>query len=207
MRLLARVRMQLARHPSLWWLAVGSVAVIVGIGVAGALRRLERQRDSWGERRSVWVAVDAAEPGDALHAEAREFPVAVVPADAVTDVPAGATARQRVAAGEIVVRVDVDVGGTPGLVPAGWVAVPIAQRDSVARVGDGVAAFANGDRLADGVVVARDDEQVVVAVPPEAAAALAQAVPGGGVVVGLVGADQRGDVAAIASTSTPTTTR
>src|SRR3954454_9896404 len=125
MRLLARVRMQLARHPSLWWLAVGSVAVIVGIGVAGALRRLERQRDSWGERRSVWVAVDAAEPGDALHAAAREFPVAVVPADArsaepracplpgvrpdaVTDVPAVATARQRVAAGEIVVRVDVD---------------------------------------------------------------------------------------------------
>jgi len=201
MRLLARLRMQLARHPSLWWLAVGSVAVIVGVGIAGAVRSLEHQRNSWGERRAVWVAVDAAEPGEALHAEARDYPVAVVPADAAADVPAGATARQRVGAGEVVVRVDVDVGGTPGLVPAGWVAVPIAQRASVARVGDAVAAFANGVRLADGVVVARDEEQVVVAVPPEAAAAVAQAVPGGGVIVGLVGGDQRQDVAAIASTT------
>src|SRR6478752_6241301 len=103
MRLLARLRMQLARHPSLWWLAVGCVAVI-----AGAVRGLEHQRDSWGERRAVWVAVDAAEPGEALHAEVRDYPVAVVPADAAADVPAGATARQRVGAGEVVVRVDVD---------------------------------------------------------------------------------------------------
>jgi hypothetical protein len=87
----------------------------------------------------------------------------------------------------VLVAADVDVAGTAGLVPPGWVAVPVPQRSAVLAIGDAVAAFANGTRLADGIVVARDDEQVVVAVPPETAPGVAQAVPGGALVVGLVG--------------------
>jgi hypothetical protein len=187
MHVVTRLRLLLVRRPWIWWVAVAAAAAVVGIGVAGALRRLDGERRSWGEARTVWVAAGAVAPGDPLVVEARSYPVAVVPRDAVTQAPNGAVARQRVAAGEVVVVADVSVTGPPGLVPAGWVAVPVAQRATVARVGDAVAAFADGQRLADGVVIAVDEEQVVVAVAPEVAADVSRAVPGGAVVIGLVG--------------------
>jgi len=188
MHVVTRVRLLLVRRPWVWWSAVGLTAVVVGIAVSGAVRRLDEQRRAWGERRTVWVASATVAPGETLLAEARTYPVAMIPAAAVTELPAAAVARQRVAAGEVVVGDDVTPAGTPGLVPRGWVAVPIPQRSAVARVGDAVAAFADGRRLADGVVVATGEEHVVVAVPADAAAAVAQAVPGGAVVIGLLAA-------------------
>lgn len=187
MHAVARLRLLLVRHPWVWWVAVAATAAVIGVSVAGAVRRLDGQRRSWGETRTVWVATAAAAPGEPLVVETRSYPAAMVSAAAVTDEPIGALARQRVAVGEVVVTEDLDVGGTPGLVPAGWVAVPVAQRAAVVRVGDAVAAFADGRRLADGVVVAVDQEQVVVAVDAGVAADVARAVPGGAVVIGLVG--------------------
>ena len=83
---------------------------------------------------------------------------------------------------------DVTTIGPAGLVPPGDVAIPIPQRASTVHVGDDVATFADGRRLADGTVVVVDDEQAVVAVAAEDAAAVAQAVPGGAVVIGVIGA-------------------
>src|SRR5262249_36966153 len=138
MWVLARLRLQLARHPSLWWMAVGTVALVVAIAVAGSVRRLEQQRHSWGARRTVWVAVDGAAAGEAVRGEARDYPVALVPADAVDRDPGEATARQSIAPGEVLVDGDVVTGGTPALVPPGWIGVPVAQRASVVRTGDAV---------------------------------------------------------------------
>jgi hypothetical protein len=137
----------------------------------------------------VWVATSAAAPGEPLVVEARDYPLAVVPAGALERAPVGAVARQHVAAGEVIVSADADPLGTAGLIPAGWVAVPVPQRGSSLVAGDAVATFANGQRLGDGVVVGRDDEQVLVAVPIDVAAAVTQATPGGTVIVGLLGPD------------------
>ena len=186
MHVVARLRLLLVRHPWVWWAAVAVAAAVVAAAVSGAVRRLDDERRSWGERREVWVATVAVAPGEALVAEARSYPLAMIPADAVREPPTG-MARQPVAAGEVLVTDDVVANGTPGLVPPGWVAVPVAQRATVARVGDAVAAFADGQRLGDGIVVAVDAEQVVVAVPEGAAPAVTRAVPGGAVVVGLLG--------------------
>lgn len=186
MHVVARVRLFLVRHPSVWWASIALVAIVVGIGVGGAVRRLDDERRSWGEPRQVWVATADAAPGEPVVAEARAYPAAMVPADALDAPPAGA-ARQRIATGEVIVATDVSTTGTPGLIPPGWVAVPVSQRASVAHVGDAVAVFADGRHLADGVVVAVDADQVVVAVPAESAPDVTQAVPGGAVVVGLVG--------------------
>ncbi len=186
MRLLPRARSLLARHPVVWWALVVVLGVISGVGAAGALRRVDAARRSWGATRAVWVASAAAAPGHPLVTERREYPVAVVPASAVTSSPAGSAARQPVEVGEVIVAADVDATGTAGLIPSGSVAIAVATASPQLHTGDGVAVFANGVRLADGMVVATGDEQVLVAVPASAAAAFAVAVPGNAVVLALL---------------------
>lgn len=186
MQLLPRIRTTLARHPLLWWAAVGALAVLCGVLAAGALRRVDEARASWGTTRVVWVASAAAAPGDALVAERREYPVAMVPASAVTSSPAGAMARERIAGGEVIVAGHISLGGVAGLVPTGSVGVAVPLRSPQLHTGDGVAAFANGQRLADGIVVRIDDDQVVLAIPADAAPGLTMAVPAGAVVLALL---------------------
>ena len=186
MRLLPRARSLLARHPMAWWALVIVLGVISGVGAAGSLRRVDAARRSWGATRAVWVAHEAAAPGDPLVTERREYPVAVVPAGAVTSSPAGSAAVERIEVGEVIVAADVEARGTAGLIPSGSVAIAVATAAPQLHTGDGVAVFANGVRLADGVVVAVSDEQVVVAVPASAAAAFAVAVPGNAVVLALL---------------------
>ena len=88
MHVVTRLRLLLVRRPWVWWSAVAVTALVVGVAVSGAVRRLDEQRRSWGERRTVWVAAEAAEPGGPLVTEARSYPVALIPDDAVTDRPA-----------------------------------------------------------------------------------------------------------------------
>jgi hypothetical protein len=186
MRLLPRARTLLARHPVVWWAVVVALGVISGVSTAGALGRVDAARRSWGAGRAVWVASAAVAPGDPLVAERHVYPVAVVPASAVTSSPAGSAARERVAAGEVIVAADVDATGLAGLIPPGSVAIAVATASPQLHPGDGVAVFANGVRLADGMVVAVSSEQVVVAVPASAAAELAVAVPTNAVVLALL---------------------
>ena len=100
----------------------------------------------------------------------------MVPAGAVSDLPSTATARQRIAAGEIVMAHDVAADRRPAaLIPDGWHAVPVAERvPSGAAIGDEVTAASGGVVLAgDGVVVGLLAEGVLVAVPADVAAQVA----------------------------------
>lgn len=186
MQLLPRIRSTLARHPLLWWATVGALAVLCGVLVAGAMRRVDEQRRAWGATRPVWVATAALAPGEPLEFERRDYPVAMLPSAAVTSSPVGAVAHQRVAAGEVIVAGDVSTGGLAGLIPPGSVAVAVPARASQFHVGDGIVAFANGERLANGQVVGVEAEQVLVAVPADAAPALTLALPAGAVVLALL---------------------
>ena len=114
----------------------------------------------------------------------------MVPASALTVVPPAAVARQRVAAGEVLVELDVVTGHLPvALVPPGWRGVAVAETvPSGAVVGDLVAAASGGVIVADdGVIVGRAESTVVVAVPAADAPAVAAAANAGDLTLLLVG--------------------
>ena len=116
----------------------------------------------------------------------REVPAPIVPVDAVAELDADAVARQRIAAGEIVVVHDVSPTAAPqSLIPAGWLAVAVSEPvASGAAVGDAVSVATGGIVVAtDGVVVGVVGEALLVAVPADEAAHVAQAAATGDVAV------------------------
>ena len=128
MRHLAMVRRVLARRPWIYWTIVAAVAAAGAIATASVLRGVDDERARWGDTAAVLVAtrdVAAGEPLAGLIAE-RRYPMAMIPAGAVESVEAGAAARHRLGAGEIVVDVDVAATTAPrSLIPRGW----LARRD------------------------------------------------------------------------------
>ncbi len=180
MNLVARVRHVLARRPWLYWLGVLLLAATAGLVVADAAARVDAARRSWGVTRPVVVAVADVSPGEELAdvTDVRELPEPMVPAAAVSDLPGPATARQRIAAGEIVTAHDVAAtAGPQALIPDGWRAVPVAEPvPSGVVVGDEVAVASGGIVVAgEGVVVGTREDGVLVAVPADVAAQVAQA--------------------------------
>lgn len=176
MHLLARVRLALARHPWAYWLVVAVVAGMVSLGAARAMARVEAQRRSWGEQRTAWVASTAIEPGQPIHADRREVPTAVVPADAVRVAPGDVVARQRIGAGEIITTVDLAARGPASLIPDGWLAFAVPMPVEHFAAGDYVRVY-SGDRfVATGVVVDHVESELMVAIPVEAAATMAAAL-------------------------------
>jgi hypothetical protein len=180
MNLVARVRHVLARRPWLYWLAVLLLAATAGLVVADAAARVDAARRAWGVTRPVVVAVADIAPGDVLDdvTDVRALPEPMVPVDAVSDLPAEATARQRIAAGEILTAHDVaPTAGPRSLIPDGWRAVPVAEPvPSGVAVGDDVAVASGGIVVAgEGVVVGTLADGVLVAVPADVAAQVAQA--------------------------------
>jgi hypothetical protein len=181
---LARLRHVLARHPWLYWLGVGCVALAIGLVAVRAAASVDEARRRWGTTREVAVAIADLAPGDPLagRVELRTRPVPMVPAAAITDVGDGARARQHVSVGEIVVAADVAASGAPqALIPPGWSAVAVDEAvPSGAAVGDDVAAAAGGVVVADaGIVVGQRDDAVLVAVPDADAPAVAAASAAG----------------------------
>lgn len=192
MSVLAQIRRVLARRPWLYWAAVGALALMIGVLVAQATSRVEAARASWGETRVVIVAVVDIAPGDSLAGatEPHELPAPMVPAGAVTELDAGATATQRVAVGEVVMIHDVaSVSGPQALIPDGWLAVAVAEPvASGASVGDDVSVASGGIVIAgDGVVVGAAGESVLVAVPDVEAPQVAQAATSGDIALLLKG--------------------
>lgn len=188
MRTSVRVRVELARRPWLFWTVVAAAAIAVAASALSLVEQVERRRDAWGTTTRVLVTTGDAEPGDPLGAVAAwsELPLAVVPPDALLERTGDsrdgsrldATVRQRLGPGEVVTAHDVAPGtGPQALVPAGWLAVPLAEAvDSTAVVGDEVVVAGGGAVLSDeGVVVHHGDGVVLVAVPADAAAAVAGA--------------------------------
>ena len=184
MSLVARGRYTLARRPWLYWLGVVALAASGGLVVARAAAGIDDARQAWGETRPVVVASADIAPGDALagRASIRDRPSPAVPESALSSLPAGAVARQHIAAGEAIVAADVAATAGPrSLVPDGWSAVAVAEAvPSGAVIGDPVVAVAGGVVLAaEGMVVGHAGEAVLVAVPADEAPQVAHAATTG----------------------------
>jgi hypothetical protein len=180
----ARLRHVLARRPWLYWLAVLALAGAAGLVVADAAAGVDAARRSWGTTRQVLVtAVDVA-PGETLSGRVavRSVPEPMIPPDALEDVAPTAIARQRLAAGEMVMAHDVAAtGGPQALIPDGWRAVAVAELvPSGAAAGDAVSVASGGILVTDhGMVVGDLPEGVLVAVPADVAAPIAHAAVAG----------------------------
>jgi hypothetical protein len=134
MRLLPRLRLLLARRPWLYWLAVGVCAAAIWVSMSAAERSVARERSQWGTTQRVWVTDEAVATGEPIVASARDLPLAMLPAAAVTAPPTGVAAHP-LAEGEVVVATDlVDDGG---LAPAEWLVFAVPA--------DGSPALAAGD--------------------------------------------------------------
>jgi hypothetical protein len=181
-------RRMLVRHPWIYWLIVGVVAVTAAVSVSRHTGRLDAEREAWGQQRAVWVATVGHAPGDPIDAERREVPAAVVES-ATAEHVAGLVARQHIAAGEIVHEIDVAAAtGPQALTPDGWLVVPIVESPSSgAVVGDRVRAVSDGVVVSDdGLVVGQYDASTLIAVPETLAPQLAAAAGTGNVTLLLV---------------------
>ncbi len=185
MSLLPRVRLALARRPWLYWLLVGLCAAGVWAGVAGAQAQVDDARAGWGRAQRVWVADGNVAAGQALRATAHDYPAAMVPPSALTDMPAGALAAHPVAAGEVIVAGDLRDDAT---VPGGWLtfAVP-ADGTPAVLTGDRVVVFGSGQQWCEGIAAAIGDATVEVAVPPDCAAPLSAQLALGAVTLARAG--------------------
>jgi len=182
---LARVRLVVARHPWLYWMAVAALAGTVAIGVSDAMAKVDAARRSWGTQQSVWTATNRIEPGQTITAERVQVPRAVVSSDAAEASPVGAIAKQHIAAGEIVTDADVAVPGTAGLIPDGWVAFAVPESVEHFAAGEHVNVYTTDRLISGGVVVDAGDSDVMVAVAADAAPMMATALQSGAVTVGL----------------------
>ena len=186
MLVLVHVRRVLARRPWLYWAIVGGLALTAGALVSHAASGIDDAKAAWGDSRSVVVAISGIEPGAPLAGatETRRLPSPMVPSDAITALEPGATARQQIAPGEVVVLHDVAASSGPQvLIPDGWLAVAIAEPvPSGARTGDRVSVASGGVLLAgEAVVVESRNDAVLVAVPAGDAPQIAQAASTGDV--------------------------
>ena len=73
------VRRLLARRPWIYWLVVLVIAVLAAGAVRQRVADIDEARRGWGETRSVLVAREDARPGQAIDAEVRDVPAAIVP--------------------------------------------------------------------------------------------------------------------------------
>lgn len=186
-RPIVRLRRILAARPWIHWLLVAAAGSAVVLSAVDHTRSVDEARAEWGATRSVWVAATDLEPGDVLAVEVRPFPSAMVPAVALgadIEQSIGGTVRQHVGAGEMLTVDDVAGGDGPsGLVPPGWLAVPVVETPaSGASVGDRVEVASAGFAIsADAVVVGHVDQSTLVAVIAHEAPALAAADEAGAI--------------------------
>jgi len=162
-RLGRNVRLVLARRPWIRWLAVGIIAAVAGISVHAQLQSLDAAQAAWTEQRRVPVATAAASPGDVLTWEWRTLPAVGVPDGVAPGISAGTVARQRVGAGEIIVRADLTVGAGPAAGAAsGNVVVPVSDPLlTEPPIGVDVAIYSDGLVLADDARIVHVDGPVV----------------------------------------------
>jgi hypothetical protein len=173
-QLLVRLRVLLARHPSIYWAAVLLATVQVIASVDRRVDRLDEARRSWEQTRVVWVAVADHRPGDPVLVERRSLPVAAVPDAALTEMPRGVVV-QHVRAGEILTSADIG-DGRFALLPEGWegVAIDRGMPSLPLEPGDHVGVVGPLGTLADdAVVVSVTDDVAFVAVPAARAADVA----------------------------------
>jgi hypothetical protein len=170
-------------RPALRWLVAAAVAAAAVACFVALSRQAAGAKAAWGERRAVAV-VDADLPAghvvSAGDVRLVELPLAVVPADAVGEVPEGAVLGSAVYAGEILVARRLAPEGT------GPLAAQLAPGERAVTVGhgDGDLALRHGDHvelvtdrpLATGRVLAVGEASVTVAVPADDVGTVAAAL-------------------------------
>jgi Flp pilus assembly protein CpaB len=201
-------RIRLRRREVLWWTTAIALATVSVISVAGALDRADAAADRWGPDRPVLVATESIEIGRTLGTDqvgAAEWPIALVPPDAVVGPAEGRVAVAAIAAGEVLVESRLAPDGLTGaaaLLPPRTraLAVPQGPGGLSLRPGDLVDVIATADpfaldvNAADGpatgaatravaagaTVVAVGEDSTTIAVPlaqlDDVAAALGQGV-------------------------------
>ena len=179
-----RVRLSLVRRPWIRWLVIVAIAVWAGVLVNDRLSAVAEARDRWTDRTTVAIATHPHEPGDVLAVEWRSLPDVAVPPDAITraigreiGIDAASVVRQRVGAGEVVVRSDLAAGSGPAAgADTGDVVVPVSDPLVVApEVGSAVAVYSEGIVLAASAQIVRVDADVVFVAVDAADAALVAA--------------------------------
>jgi hypothetical protein len=187
LRMMPAARRLLVRRPWIYWLLVAASAVATAATVLDRVERIDVARDQWGSTQRVLVADRDIAPGETLVVTPRDLPAALVPVTALDIVGTGAAvARQHIAAGEIITRVDVgraDGSGPLALVPDGWLAVPLVESPvSGAAIGDRVQLAGDGIVIADAaIVVGYHDDVTLVAVPADLAPMIPAAAESGGI--------------------------
>jgi Flp pilus assembly protein CpaB len=210
------LRTRFSRAAVPYWIGVALVAAITAAVVAALLGRAVEAEARYGRTQPVAVARRTLAPGDAVGGSiaVEEWPKALVPDGAMTDVPPDdRVVVADVAEGEPLVASRVSGGGGRGaaaLVPPGHraIAVPLLVAGLPLRLGDRVDLIATpgggdpsavpitddvllpaeADEVATGaVVVAVADESVTVAVRSDDAPDVATAITTGTVVVALAG--------------------
>jgi hypothetical protein len=147
MHWIPRLRLAVARRPWIHWLIVCAVAALVATVVIGAVADARRERASWGSTARVLVATRALDAGDVVRgaAELRELPLAMVPATAVRSPTTARTVVRQVAAGAVIVDLDVAAASGPlALLPDGWLAVTVAAANQFGSGQVGSGQFGNG---------------------------------------------------------------
>jgi hypothetical protein len=182
-RLAVRCRRAVARHRWLRRLLVVGAAVAVASTTFSRLERVDAARARWGDTLEVLVATAGSDAGEPLRVEVRSLPAAMVPAGSVAAdrVDDPLVARQRVTVGEVVVDADVTVDGPLGLVPDGWLAVPVVESPpSGAAAGERVQVASEGVVIAaEALVVGHQGDATLIAVPADAAPLLPVAATDG----------------------------
>jgi hypothetical protein len=185
-RLLPRLRLELARRPWLYWLAVAVAAGTAAVSMLTVTNRLDDERARWGTPVDVLVASRDIAPGDTVDGavSTRSYPAALVPESAASRVAVGSIARRHIGAGVIITRADLAAGSAPrSLLEQGQVAVAVVEhvRTGV-RVGDRVTVVSEGVVLAThATVVGTDAATIMLAVDASAAPPLAAAAAANGV--------------------------
>jgi hypothetical protein len=179
------MRRVVARHPLVYWCAVGVLAAGLAGSVLGSRSRIDAAARAWGRTVPVWVTTAPVGAGRPVLAERREYPAAMVPPSAADRIGDGAVAAHALASGEVITDSDI-VDGSVGLVPAGWLVVALPAPDLGVDAGDRVRLFSFGSVLTDGVVLMRGDDHVEVGLPADRAGQVTAAAVAGDLSVALV---------------------
>ncbi|RMH81773.1 MAG: hypothetical protein D6683_03515 [Actinomyces sp.] len=195
--LLARLRPRLRAHRTRRILVAALAAVVAWTAVRGATSEAASTRAAWQPAGPVLVVSRAVTDGAPLSpadVESRRVPAFLVPADALTELPAGARALDDLTPGEIVRAARLAPLGssvTAARLPPGSGGVVLPADAAVGlEAGDRVdlVAFASGLTVTRGARVVRvgPDGDTTVAVSDSDRGAVVRALASGGVISVLV---------------------
>lgn len=188
------------------WLITTCVALLSLWWTMTMVQNADRDSSSWGQRKTVPVAVNDLEPGHIITNDDIEFalrPTIMLPGD-VSDSPVGRSVSRSIARNEILIDRRLAGGGMSG--PAALLgdnsvafAIPIDAGTPVVKLGDYVTLFAPSDvtttatrgtgpsvRVTDrAVVVSVNDKSLMVGVESGDAARVARALLSASVILAV----------------------